>query len=252
MQRGNGLTRQMQPERDSEMRLADFARAVGISTASVKYYQREGILPGPRLINQTTGRYSRAHLERVQLIRVARERFDLPITRIRELCRIVDHAGVSTVRLMQACQNIALGRPLPPELQEIAGQGEDEAGRTPAKREIPRAEWDAAAGVVHAVVAELGWDPVPREALAPVIELVADSTASGVGLTEQYLRDLARALMTVAGTRVTSHAGGGKSRDAIAAEVLTGVDVQRRALLTMTAFVNAVQSIRATVPASSV
>ena len=52
---------------DDELRIDDLAAAAGVATTTVRLYQRQGLLPGPRLVGRT-GWYGPAHLSRLRLI----------------------------------------------------------------------------------------------------------------------------------------------------------------------------------------
>lgn len=45
------------------MRLAELSRRSGVSTATIKYYLREGLLPPGRQVNPTTAEYDDGHLQ---------------------------------------------------------------------------------------------------------------------------------------------------------------------------------------------
>ena len=51
------------------MRLAELSERSGVSTATIKYYLREGLLPPGRQINATTAEYDEEHLRRLRLVR---------------------------------------------------------------------------------------------------------------------------------------------------------------------------------------
>jgi DNA-binding transcriptional MerR regulator len=54
-------------EHADELRIDDLAAAAGVATTTVRLYQRQGLLPGPRLVGRT-GWYSPGHLARLRLI----------------------------------------------------------------------------------------------------------------------------------------------------------------------------------------
>jgi DNA-binding transcriptional MerR regulator len=67
------------------MRMAELARASGVSRDTIHYYLREGLLPKPLKSGKTVAYYDDAHLERLQLIRRLREEKYLPVAVIRRL-----------------------------------------------------------------------------------------------------------------------------------------------------------------------
>ncbi|WP_420840143.1 MerR family transcriptional regulator [Corynebacterium meitnerae] len=59
------------------MKLGEHAAATDRSTATIKYYIREGLLPPGAKKNQTTSVYGPAHRERLELISALRVLHDL-------------------------------------------------------------------------------------------------------------------------------------------------------------------------------
>ncbi|WP_181795530.1 MerR family transcriptional regulator [Streptomyces sp. WELS2] len=72
------------------MRLAELSRHSGVSTATIKYYLREGLLPPGRQINATTAEYGEEHLRRLRLVRAMIQVGRLPVSTVREVLRHVD------------------------------------------------------------------------------------------------------------------------------------------------------------------
>ncbi|GHH22677.1 MerR family transcriptional regulator [Streptomyces rubradiris] len=72
------------------MRLAELSRHSGVSTATIKYYLREGLLPPGRQINATTAEYGEEHLRRLRLVRAMIQVGRLPVSTVREVLGHVD------------------------------------------------------------------------------------------------------------------------------------------------------------------
>ncbi|MEU3525717.1 MerR family transcriptional regulator [Streptomyces sp. NPDC038707] len=72
------------------MRLAELSERSGVSTATIKYYLREGLLPPGRQINATTAEYGEEHLRRLRLVRAMVQVGRLPVATVREVLRHVD------------------------------------------------------------------------------------------------------------------------------------------------------------------
>ncbi|GAA2217725.1 MerR family transcriptional regulator [Streptomyces nogalater] len=72
------------------MRLAELSRRSGVSTATIKYYLREGLLPSGRQINATTAEYDEEHLRRLRLVRAMIQVGRLPVSTVREVLGHVD------------------------------------------------------------------------------------------------------------------------------------------------------------------
>ncbi|NUR39064.1 MAG: MerR family transcriptional regulator [Streptomyces sp.] len=72
------------------MRLAELSERSGVSTATIKYYLREGLLAPGRQINTTTAEYDEEHLRRLRLIRAMIQVGRVPVATVREVLSHVD------------------------------------------------------------------------------------------------------------------------------------------------------------------
>ncbi|MFJ4619389.1 MerR family transcriptional regulator [Streptomyces sp. NPDC088812] len=82
------------------MRLAELSERSGVSTATIKYYLREGLLPPGRQINTTTAEYDEEHLRRLRLVRAMIQVGRVPVATVREVLGHVDDDSLGrTVRL---------------------------------------------------------------------------------------------------------------------------------------------------------
>ena len=82
------------------MRLAELSRRSGVSTATIKYYLREGLLPPGRQLNATTAEYDEEHLRRLRLVRAMIQVGRLPVAKVREVLGHVDDESLgSSIRL---------------------------------------------------------------------------------------------------------------------------------------------------------
>ena len=82
------------------MRLAELSKHSGISTATIKYYLREGLLPPGRQINATTAEYDEEQLRRLRLVRAMIQVGRVPVATVREVLRHVDDDSLGrTIRL---------------------------------------------------------------------------------------------------------------------------------------------------------
>ncbi|MFJ6072983.1 MerR family transcriptional regulator [Streptomyces sp. NPDC093065] len=82
------------------MRLADLSKRSGVSTATIKYYLREGLLPPGRQINATTAEYDEDHLRRLRLVRALIQVGKVPVATAREVLGHVDDESLGrTIRL---------------------------------------------------------------------------------------------------------------------------------------------------------
>jgi len=82
------------------MRLADLSKRSGVTTATIKYYLREGLLPPGRQVNATTAEYGEEHLRRLRLVRALIQVGKVPVATVREVLGHVDDDSLGrTIRL---------------------------------------------------------------------------------------------------------------------------------------------------------
>ncbi|WP_129306349.1 MerR family transcriptional regulator [Streptomyces sp. L2] len=82
------------------MRLAELSERSGVSTATIKYYLREGLLPPGRQINARTAEYDEEHLRRLRLVRAMIQVAGVPVGKVREVLGHVDDESLGrTIRL---------------------------------------------------------------------------------------------------------------------------------------------------------
>ncbi|MFH8338176.1 MerR family transcriptional regulator [Streptomyces sp. AM6-12] len=123
------------------MRLAELSRRSGVSTATIKYYLREGLLPPGRQVNATTAEYDEGHLRRLRLVRAMMQVGRLPVAKVREVLGHVDDESLgSTIRLGAA----------PWALPQVPEPDEDDAWVRAARREV------------EALLGRLGWENAMR------------------------------------------------------------------------------------------
>ncbi|WP_152354191.1 MerR family transcriptional regulator [Brachybacterium subflavum] len=195
------------------MLLNELARASGTSTASIKYYRRQGLLPPGRRLTATRFDYGREHLERLALIRALRELARAPIEDIRVLTTVIDE-GRPLVKALEIAQAIATG--LPARLHE----------EPPPEGEDPR---------VAALIGAMGWADVGSGSRVALDRLLGTMGAEGVASDLPTLLRYARPLEEIAredlagirsapqGPRgASSSASSGPSTDAIVRRALIG------------------------------
>ncbi|MEU1228883.1 MerR family transcriptional regulator [Streptomyces sp. NPDC005828] len=85
------------------MRIAELSRVGGVSTATIKYYIREGLLPSGRLTSSNQARYTEDHVHRLRLIRALLDLGGLTISSIRDIVTALDSpVGSVDLRAMVA------------------------------------------------------------------------------------------------------------------------------------------------------
>jgi len=72
------------------MRLAELSARSGLSTATIKYYVRVGLLPPGRTQSSTWATYDESHLRRLRLVRALSEVADLSLEEVRRVVDAVD------------------------------------------------------------------------------------------------------------------------------------------------------------------
>ena len=101
------------------MRVSELVARTGIPLATVKYYLREGLLMPGEATSATQARYGEKHVERLGLVK-ALAGAGLPIPRIREILRLVDHPGGSLFEMLGE----AIAQ-LPPYLDAAVDDGDE-------------------------------------------------------------------------------------------------------------------------------
>ena len=99
------------------MRLADLSRETGVSTATLKYYLREGLLHPGAPQSQTKSSYDDSHVARVRLVRALVTSGGLSLARAKSVVDAVDSPPDSRHDLLGVAQH-ALAPSLPGEPPE--------------------------------------------------------------------------------------------------------------------------------------
>lgn len=148
------------------MRLAELSERSGLSTTTIKYYLREGLLPPGRRITATQAEYDEGHLRRLRLVRALIQIGRVPVTTAREVL-----AAVEDESLDQHTRVGAAVWALPHGPQETREDERDD------EREDPAAV--AARGEVERLVDELGW-PFTRAVgeLSPSYRMLVSAVAA--------------------------------------------------------------------------
>jgi DNA-binding transcriptional MerR regulator len=130
------------------MRLGELAERAGCSTATVKYYRREGLLaPGIRR-SATDADYDDGHLRRLRMVRVLREVGGLSIAAIRDVVAALDDEELGVHEVLATAVH-ALG---------------------PKRDTLPAEDLEPVRTEVLAYVKASGWEVSPA---APAIDLLA-------------------------------------------------------------------------------
>src|SRR6266542_1752514 len=77
------------------MRIAELSRESGVPVPTIKYYVREGLLPGGRLTSPNQAQYDEAHLHRLKLIRALVDVGELSIAETKDVLASIGSPGLT-------------------------------------------------------------------------------------------------------------------------------------------------------------
>ncbi|MFF9344875.1 MULTISPECIES: MerR family transcriptional regulator [unclassified Streptomyces] len=144
---------------EAGMRIAELSRTCGVSTPTIKYYIREGLLPAGRLTSSNQARYTEDHVHRLRLIRALLDLGGLSVAKVRAIVTVLDGEADPQAR----------GRP-------VAGPDALEALTAPATQNGSLAILAADPGtltLVDALVERRGWHaPTDGPEFARVVEIL--------------------------------------------------------------------------------
>lgn len=96
------------------VRISELSRSSGVSTATIKYYLREKLLPEGRLTSATQAQYGQAHVDRLRLIRALLGPGGLSVAKARGVLEAIDDADTPTIELLGIAHG-ALVEPAAPD-----------------------------------------------------------------------------------------------------------------------------------------
>lgn len=104
------------------MRIGELARRTGTAVETIRYYEREHLLPEPQRTAANYRHYQQSHLERLLFIRQCRT-LDLSLQEIRALLAVRDNPGGTCLTANQVVdEHIGHVEARIHELQELARQ----------------------------------------------------------------------------------------------------------------------------------
>ncbi|MFD1213609.1 MerR family transcriptional regulator [Arthrobacter sp. GCM10027362] len=123
------------------MQLKELGLRSGVSTASIKFYLREGMLPRGRIRDSSRADYTEAHLQRLELIKVLRRAVGLGLEKIKAIAAAIDDPRLGDVELMGRVQAMILGlaeEPVPdhPLAAGLIGSGRWVDAPSPARNSL--------------------------------------------------------------------------------------------------------------------
>ncbi|GAB1338026.1 MerR family transcriptional regulator [Streptomyces sp. E-15] len=191
------------------MRLAELSGRSGVSTATIKYYLREGLLPPGRQVNTTTAEYDEEHLRRLRLVRAMIQVGRLPVATVREVLGHVDDDSLGrTIRLGAALWALPQV-PEPDEDDEFVRAAHretelllDRLGWTNAKLLTTISPAYRSLVVAVAALRRLGYD-WDTELLASYAELMHEAAKLDLDFVETHPSEAEKVETAVLGTVLT-------------------------------------------------
>ncbi len=170
------------------MRLAELSERSGVSTATIKYYLREGLLPPGERVSATQAEYDEEHLRRLRLVRAMVQVGRIPVATAREVLAAVDDASADQFERMDSAVSALPHSPPPDEADEAV-----RAARDAADALLRRLDWDstpehpARQTLVSAIAAmvRLGY-PCDPETLLRYGRVAGELAAHEVTLIERF------------------------------------------------------------------
>ncbi len=84
------------------MRIGDLSKLTGVPVATIKYYQREGLLPYGERTERNQARYADEHVHRLRLVRALVDIAHLPIATAREVLTAIATPGRDLFKVLGA------------------------------------------------------------------------------------------------------------------------------------------------------
>ncbi|PRX45383.1 MerR-like DNA binding protein [Prauserella shujinwangii] len=146
------------------MRMAELSRESGVAVATIKYYQREGLLPPGERTSPNQARYDATHVRRLRLVRALLEVGGLSIADVRDVLAAIDEPATSTHDILGVAQH---GLPL-------------------ARRDVSDEDRKWALEHLEAVTAERGWQLSPE---SPAVEAIVDVLCTVRAVGHEWMLD---------------------------------------------------------------
>jgi DNA-binding transcriptional MerR regulator len=161
------------------MRINELSKITGVSVATIKYYLREGLLPGGSVHGASNqADYDTEHVHRLNLVRTLVHVGGLPVAVVRDVVAALDRPTLSRHRLLAIAHNALPGRPAHLPLDDVAQQARADVNDwllDMGWRSSPNAPARAMLADALAALRRLGRD-VPVEVFTPYAR-AADSLA---------------------------------------------------------------------------
>ncbi|BDZ39701.1 MerR family transcriptional regulator [Microbacterium suwonense] len=207
------------------MKLSKLAEKSGVSTTTLKHWIRVGIMPSGRLRNPTTAVYEQRHVDRARLILVLRDVYGASTQAIRSLTALIDAPGSTTLNVMNACQELALGVP-----EDIADD--------PAYADFRERTYE--------LMRRRDWRGYPGAAERGLTFALAQAAEVGLDYDVAELMEYADAVEPLAGRNIAALGPEG-SPDEVARRLLLAINARARQLVAVSSLAHAAASIRSAI-----
>lgn len=179
------------------MRISQLSERTGVSVASIKYYTREGLLPGGKHTGYNSTDYGETHVARLRLIRALIDTGGLPIAAAGRVIAAIDDSAM----------------PLP-HVFGIAQQAVPRDAAPPSESSLE---------LVREMMRERGWATVTENpGIALAASVVDDLARTGHTEVTEQLHRYAEAMDLVAEADLDAVAASG-DRDQMAETVVVGI-----------------------------
>ncbi len=123
------------------MRLAELSERSGVSTATIKYYLREGLLQPGRRVTATQAEYDEGHLRRLRLVRALIQVGRVPVSTTREVLSALADDSLDQHRRIGVAVEALPHSPAPDEQDPATEHARHEVAKL-----FERLEWDDSRG----------------------------------------------------------------------------------------------------------
>lgn len=170
------------------MRLAELSERSGISTATIKYYLREGLLPPGRRVSATQAEYDEEHLRRLRLVRALVQVGRVPVATAREVMAAVDDDAADQLSRMGTAVGALPGSPPPEPADDAVARARataEELQRRLGWRVVPQNPAHATLVSALTALSRLGF-PCDVDGLLPYGRAAAGLAAHELALIERF------------------------------------------------------------------
>ena len=163
------------------MKISELGRATGVDAETIRYYEKEGLLPPPAREANGYRSYGQAHLERLAFIRHCRA-LDIPLAEIQRLEGELAEAEKAAARVAELTRALAPLAGLREQLAALSRDAEGNARRAALGAE--RKALEARRAELAAIIAEAP-DRETRAAAVTQLQTLRDALAFSTAQLEE-------------------------------------------------------------------